>query len=280
MKRRRVLAIGMMALSLAIGACTGTGAPSATQGGGLDLDKVRANGLRVSFVNENPWSYVDPAGNFTGAEGELIKECGKRLSFEVLPILTQWDSQLPGLASNRWDAIVAGMAITEERLKVAISTQPLYGFGARVMVEKGNPLGIHSWSDIAEAGIPVGMITGGAYQSDVEALGIEVVPYDSLDAEILDLLAGRIKVIANAETSLTQYVKDNPDKPVEVAEPWDYQNIGLVQPGWYFRPSDTVLRDAVNDCVTELKKDGTMKRVLAQFGFNPDSVPEPGPGRP
>lgn len=278
-----VLAICAIALS----ACGGTGVSPGASGGAdgsgsatSGLDRVRETGLRISYVNENPWSYTDGVENFTGAEGEMIKECGERLEFDVLPILTQWDSQLPGLTADRWDAIVAGMAISDERLEVAISTQPMYGYGARAMVEKGNPLNIHSWDDIAEAGVGVGMITGGAYQEDVEALGIEVIPYDSLDAEILDLEAGRIDVLVNAETSLTQYVKDNPDAPVEVAEPWDYQDIGIVQPGWYFRPDDVELRDAINDCITELKEDGTMASLLEEFGFNPDSIAPTGPGLP
>jgi len=138
------------------------------------LDALRANGLRVSYVNENPWSYADDQGNFTGAEGELIKDCGVRLGFDVLPILTQWDSQLPGLASNRWDAIVAGMATTPQRLEVAIATQPLYAYGARLLVEKGNPLNLHNWDDVAKAGQTVGMVSGGFYQDKVEAMGVTV----------------------------------------------------------------------------------------------------------
>jgi len=244
------------------------------------LDRVKEDGLKVSYVNENPWSYTDDDGNFTGAEAEMIKECGKRLDFEVDPQLTQWDSQLPGLQSKRWDAIVAGMAVSDERLEIAIATQPLYAYGARVLVESGNPLGIHSWSDIAAAGAKVGMVSGGSYQPEVEALGIKVVNYDSLDAEIADLEAGRIKVLANAETSLAQYLKDNPDSSLELAEPWDYEGIGLLTPAWYFNKDEVALRDAINDCVTELKEDGTMAELLGQFGFNPEGVEPVSEGLP
>jgi polar amino acid transport system substrate-binding protein len=202
----------------------------------------------------------------------MMKECGKRLGFKVVPELTQWDSQMPGLQSKRWDAIAAGMSVSDERLQVAIATQPLYTYGARVLVEKGNPLDIHSWDDIADSGEKVGMVSGGFYQPDVEALGISVVNYDSLDAEIADLEAGRIKIVANAETSLTAYVKDHPDEDLEVADPWDYQDIGLSQRAWFFNKSETSLRDAINGCVTDLKDDGTMKKLLGEFGFNPDGV--------
>jgi polar amino acid transport system substrate-binding protein len=164
------------------------------------------------------------------------------------------------------------MAVSDERLQIAISTQPLYTYGARVLVEKGNPLKIHSWDDIAASHQAVGMVTGGAYQPDVEKLGIKVTNYDSLDAEIADLDAGRIKIVANAETSLTQYMKDNPSAPFEVADPWDYQNIGLSQPAWFFNKNQAALRNSINGCVTDLKKDGTMKAILTKFGFNPDGI--------
>jgi polar amino acid transport system substrate-binding protein len=244
------------------------------------LAHLKAVGLRVSFVNENPWSYVNDAGDFTGAEAELIKDCGSRLGFQVLPILTQWDAQLPGLASNRWDAIVAGMATTAARLEVAISTQPLYAYGARLLVQKGNPLNLHNWDDVAKSGQTVGMVSGGFYQKTVEAKGIKVVDYDSLDAEILDLLAGRIKIVANAETSLSQYVKTNADKPVEVADPWDYQGIGISYPSWYFQTANVATRDLINGCISEQKQDGKMKAILDQFGFNSGSIAPVGPGEP
>jgi len=276
MIRRTPFVVALATLALVLTAC-GSNQDSSD---GSALDRLKKDGLKVSFVNENPWSYTDDDGEFTGAEAEMIKECGERLDFEVKPELTQWDSQLPGLQSKRWDAIVAGMAVSDERLQIAIATQPLYSYGARVLVERGNPLNVHSWSDIAAANAKVGMVSGGSYQPEVEALGITVVNYDSLDAEISDLEAGRIKVLANAETSLAQYLKDNPDSSLELADPWDYEGIGLLTPAWYFNKDHTELRDVINDCVTELKEDGTMAKLLEQFGFNPEGVEPVSEGLP
>jgi polar amino acid transport system substrate-binding protein len=298
--RSTFLSLGVAVLVTVAGCSSGTASPStaatpaatsagsAAAPGSADpsaatnpaLEKLKTVGLRVSFVNENPWSYVNDAGDFTGAEAELVKDCGSRLGFQVLPILTQWDAQLPGLASDRWDAIVAGMATTPARLEVAISTQPLYAYGARLLVQKGNPLNLHNWDDVAKSGETVGMVSGGFYQKTVEAKGIKVVAYDSLDAEILDLLAGRIKIVANAETSLSQYVSTNADKPVEVADPWDYQGIGISYPSWYFQTGNEATRDLINDCISEQKQDGKMKAILDQFGFNSGSIAPVGPGEP
>jgi len=86
--------------------------------------------------------------------------------------------------------------------------------------------------------------------------------------------------VANAETSLQQYVKSNPDAPVEVADPWDYQGVGISYPSWYFRAGNEATRDLINDCVTAQKQDGTMKKFLDQFGFNSGSIAPVGPDEP
>jgi polar amino acid transport system substrate-binding protein len=242
---------------------------------------VRASGLRVGFDNENPWDYTDSSGNFTGNDVEIAKTCATQLGInQVIPELAQWDALVPGLVSGRWDVIAAGMSLTPDRLQVAIATQQMYGFGAKVLVQKGNPLKLHSWDDVAKSGETVAMVTGGNYQTTVEKMGIKVKDYPSLDAEIQDLLAGRVKIVANAELSLAQYVQQNPSASVEVADPWDYQGIGTSQPALYFNKSDADLRDAFNNCITNLKTGGQLATILTKFGFDATTIPSPGPGQP
>ena len=249
---------------------------------GSIVDEVKASGLRVGFVGEIPWSFIenDGSGTFTGAEAEIVKECATQIGItEIYPVSAQFDSLLPGLQAKRWDIIAAGMSLRDQRLEIAIATQQMYGFGVRALVPKGNPDGITSWTDIKNKDLTVGMVSGGNYQESVEALGIKVKPYDSLESQILDMEAGRIDVVSNAELSLVDYVKKNPDK-VELANPWNYEGIGASMPALYFNQDNVELRDVFNECVTKLKESGKLAEILTKWGFDPNSITPAGPGEP
>jgi len=149
----------------------------------------------------------------------------------------------------------------------------------RALVPAANPDGITSWTDIEDKGLTVGMVSGGNYQDAVEAMGISVRPYDSLESQISDLEAGRLDVVSNAELSLVDYVQKNPGK-VELADPWDYEGIGASMPALYFNKDNVQLRDAFNECVTSLKTNGKLAEILSRWGFDPNTITPPGPGEP
>jgi polar amino acid transport system substrate-binding protein len=282
MGRRSVLrfAAGVLAGSALIASTlASTGAAVAQED---PLERVRANGLYVAFVGENPWSYLDPTGVFTGAEAEMVKECATELGItEIYPVNVQFDGLLPGLAARRYDMIAAGMSLRPDRLEVAIGTQLLYRYGTRVVGRAGDPVlqDLTSWTAVGESGIPVAMIRGSTEIQDTEPFGVQVVEYPDNPTELADLLAGRIQLMAWNDNYYSSYIKENPDTPIEAVEGWDYEGV-VSLPGHYFHPDDTVLRDAFNDCYSGLKESGRMAEILTQFGFNPDTIPPPGPGFP
>ncbi len=277
-KRFRILTVVVGAMALGLAACGNDDSSTEVS----ILDQVRTNGLRVGFVGEIPWSFIenDGTGTFTGAEAQVVQECAAQLGInDILPVSAQFDSLLPGLQAKRWDMIAAGMSLREQRLEIAIATQQMYGFGVRALVPAGNPDGITSWTDIKDKGLTVGMVSGGNYQDAVEAMGISVRPYDSLESQISDLEAGRLDVVSNAELSLVDYVQKNPGK-VELADPWDYEGIGASMPALYFNKDNVQLRDAFNECVTSLKTNGKLAEILSRWGFDPNTITPPGPGEP
>jgi polar amino acid transport system substrate-binding protein len=282
MGRRSILrlAAGVLAGSTIIATTLATSGVAVAQDD--SLERVKTDGLYVAFVGENPWSYLAPDGTFTGAEAEMVKECAATLGItEVYPVNVQFDGLLPGLAARRYDMIAAGMSLRAERLEVAIGTQLLYRYGTRIVGKKGDPVlkDLTSWTAVGESGIPVAMIRGSTEIEDTKPFGVQVVEYADNPTELADLLAGRIQLMAWNDNYFSSYIKENPDAPIEAVSPWDYEGV-VSLPGHYFNTEDVALRDAFNDCYSDLKTSGRMGEILTEFGFNPDTIPEPGPGYP
>jgi polar amino acid transport system substrate-binding protein len=280
---RASIALGLVAtLSLGAAAVSAQSPEASSPADDGSLARVQADGLYVAFVGENPWSFLAPDGTFTGAEAEMVKECAATLGItELYPVNVQFDGLLPGLEARRYDMIAAGMSIREARLEVANSTQLLYRYGTRPVGMKGDPIlqEITSWTALGESGIPIAGIRGSTEITDTEQFGVEWLEYPDNPTELADLLAGRIKLMAWNDNYYGSFIKENPDVPIEAVPVWDYEGV-VSLPGHYFNKEDITLRDAFNDCYSDLKTSGRMAEILTEWGFNPDTIPEPGPGFP
>src|SRR5690606_21960125 len=63
-----------------------------------------------------PYNYIDQAtGELVGFEIELGTELCKRAGLSCEFVQNDWDSIIPNLQSGNYDAIMAGMSITDER---------------------------------------------------------------------------------------------------------------------------------------------------------------------
>lgn len=279
-QRKNRMALTLAALAAVTMALSGCSSATPPQDSDDPLSHWRENGITVGIAGEVPWSYVE-GGELRGAEGEIVTVCANNLGIEkVTSEQTDFDGLLPGLNAGRWDVIAAGMSLNDDRLQIAIATQQMYGFGGKVLVAKGNPLGVHSWHDIAESGQELAMSSGSNYEQALRDMGVNVKVYPNFDTALSDLTAGRVQMVAQAELSLYDFVEKNPDSGFEIATPWDYEGISLSRPAMYFAQANVALRDAFNDCISDLKKDGTLAEILERNGFDPASITPPAPGEP
>jgi len=70
-----------------------------------------------------PWNFINDSGEVDGFERELGDELCKRAELTCEWVTNEWDSIIPNLVSGNYDAIIAGMSITDERDAVIDFTQ-------------------------------------------------------------------------------------------------------------------------------------------------------------
>ena len=63
-----------------------------------------------------PWNGTNAAGELEGAEIDLAADLCSRMSAECEFVVQDWDGMIPALEIGKYDAIMAGMSITEERM--------------------------------------------------------------------------------------------------------------------------------------------------------------------
>ena len=82
------------------------------------ISSAQADSIRIGTEGAYPpWNSKDASGNLIGFEVDLAKELCSIMKHDCTIVEQDWDGMIPGLIMRKFDAIMAGMSITPERLK-------------------------------------------------------------------------------------------------------------------------------------------------------------------
>ncbi|WP_030868884.1 ectoine/hydroxyectoine ABC transporter substrate-binding protein EhuB [Streptomyces sp. NRRL S-37] len=275
---RRSLLAGVAALG-ALGAAGCSRVPTAAATGGGDLlDRLKAAGVvRLGIAGEIPFGYIDKNGDLTGEAPELAKVIFQRLGVDrVQPVPTEFGSLIPGLNSQQFDVVAAGMYINPDRCQQVIFSDPDYQMLDSFIVRKGNPKGLHDYRDVVKKKAKFATGTGyaeiayaveaGYEESDILIVPDQVAGLNAVEAGRADVFAGTALTTREVVKKSAKAEVTEPFKPVVGGKP--HVDGG----GFAFRPNETGLRDAFNAELRKLKNSGELLRILKPFGFTEDEM--------
>ena len=87
-----------------------------------------------------PYNLTDPSGKIVGFEPDLVMDLCARMKVECKIIAQDWDGMIPGLNAGKFDVIMDGMSITDERKKSIDFTDPYSATPAAFATAKASPL--------------------------------------------------------------------------------------------------------------------------------------------
>lgn len=245
---------------------------------GNSLEKLKKEGkVKVGFADEKPYGYENEDGELTGASVETAKAVFKELGIdEVEGHLADYSELVPGLGARKFDAITSGMAITPDRCENASFAEPDMKYGEGLIVQKGNPLDLHSFEDIANNSDAIVSIMSGATEEEfVISEGVDeeqIQPASDIPATIAAVESGRADATTATEMTLLMALESADSDKLEFVENFEQPDIeGTPSYGAVaFHPDDEELLEAFNEKLAELKEDGTIQEILEDNGFDPD----------
>src|SRR5690625_923094 len=240
------------------------------------LDELRERGfVRVGFANEKPYGYENEQGELTGASVETAKAVFKELGIEeVEGHLADYDQLVPGLGAGKFDAITSGMAITPDRCESVSFAEPDMKYGEGLIVQKGNPLDLHSYKDIADNPDVIISIMSGATENDfVISEGVDesqIQNASDIPGTIAAVESGRADATTGTEMTLLEAMESANSDNLEFVEDFEQPDIpGVPSYGAVaFHPDNQELLEAFNEVLAELKADGTIQEILEANGFD------------
>lgn len=195
-----------------------------------------------------PWTYHDDNNDLVGYD------------VEVEFVEGEWDGLLAGLDAGRYDIMVNGVGVTDERAEKYNFSTP-YAYNKTAVIVRGDYDEISSMEDLK--GKKTANTISSTYAAQAEAYGATVTPVDDLNQTIELLLSNRIDATLNAEVVFNDYKKEHPDSNIKIATYSDQvEEIAIpIRKG-----DDTVtLLKAVNDALDEMAKDGTLTELSEKY---------------
>ena len=255
------------------------------------LSSVQAGSIRIGTEGAYPpWNAKDESGKLIGFEVELANFLCIYMKADCTIVEQDWDGMIPGLIMRKYDAIMAGMSITDERLKTINFSQGYADEVASLAVMKGSSLeGMDTpkainlslgGSDVKKAlktltsvlaGKTIGVQTATIHQNFLESgdIGsVKVRTYKTQDEVNLDLAAGRIDAALAAAVAFTDYAEKS-GKPVVLVGPTFSGGAFGNGVGVGIRKADTQLLKDFNEAIDTARENGKISELAIRwFGFD------------
>lgn len=263
MKKKLLAAALTMTAALAAAGCGGsTDGASGTEETEDLLAQIMERG-EITVAMEGtwaPWTYHDENDELVGYDVEVAEKIAEKLGVTATFIEGEWDGLLAGLDAGRYDIMVNGVDITEEREEKYDFSIP-YAYNRTAVIVSGDNDEIQSLEDLN--GKNTANTISSTYAELAESYGATVTGVDDLNQTFELLLSGRIDATLNAEVTYYDYIGEHPDANIKIAAlTEDATEVAIpMQKG----AETETLRAAIDEALTELRDEGVLSELSEKY---------------
>ena len=223
--------------------------------GGDDVVKIGTEGAYP------PYNVINDDGEVDGFERELGDELCRRANLECVWVTNEWDTIIPNLVAGKYDTIMAGMSITDERDETIDFTQPYFPPSPSVYVAQAGA------GDEAAAGRIAAQVA--TIQADyLSETGATLLQYELAPEVVSAVLTGE----ADAALVDLEFARESIDKSegkLAIVGPKVTLDTGI---GIGIREGDSELKDKLDRAIDAMKKDGSLNTLIEKwFGHSAET---------
>ena len=230
------------------------------------LAKIQANGKIVIAMEGNwaPWTYHDESGELVGFDTEIGKLIAEKLGVEAEFVEGDWDGLLTGLETGRYDIMINGVEVTEDRAEKYDFTDP-YCYIHTALIVRSDNTDIQTFEDLNDKTTANSLDS--TYQYLAQEYGATVSNVEALNDTLEMVLSGRVDATLNAEVSYYDYMGEHPEAQLKVVALTDEASL-VVIPLRKGGEADS-LRQAINQALQEIRDSGQLAALsLKYFGMD------------
>ena len=229
------------------------------------IEKILQRGeLRVGFESGYvPFEMTDKKGNFVGFDMDYARRMAKDMNVKFVPVNTEWDGIIPALMTDKFDIIMGGMTITQERnLKINFA-DPYIVVGQAILLNKKLEGKVKSYKDLND---PKYILTSRLGTTGEQAIKkyIPKATYKSFQTEAdagLEVINGKADALVyDLPFCGFLYGSQGKGKTVFLDKPFTYEPLA-----WAINKGDPDFMNWLNNFLRQTKGDGFYDRLYKKW---------------
>ena len=229
------------------------------------LESILKKGeLRVGFeAGYMPFEMTNKKGGFVGFDIDMAKEMAKAMGVKFVPVNTAWDGIIPSLITDKFDIIMSGMTVTQERnLKINFAN-PYIIVGQSILINKKYKGKINSYKDLNNPKYTVTSKLGTTGEQAVKRL-IPKCSYKSFETEpeaALEVVNGKADAfVYDLPYCVVFMAQQGAGKLVFLDKPFTFEPLA-----WAVKKGDPDFMNWLNNFLNQIKNDGRYDRIYNKW---------------
>ena len=215
-----------------------------------------------------PFELRNQKGEIIGFDVDMAKRMAKKMGVELELVPTAWDGIIPALLTKKFDIIMSGMTLTQERNMSINFALPYIVIGQTVLVNKKYEGEVKSYADLNDPKYTVASKLGTTgEQATKRMIGkANYIAYETEQEGVLEVANGKIDAfIYDMPYNAAAFVQRGEGKIFHLDEPFTYEPLA-----WAVRKGDFDFINWLNNFMIQIKNDGTYDKIYGKW-FEDDS---------
>ncbi|MCB6184012.1 ABC transporter substrate-binding protein [Leeia sp. TBRC 13508] len=215
-----------------------------------------------------PFETKKTDGSITGFDVDLGNAICTELKRKCVWVESAFDGLIPALKAKKFDAILSGMSMTEQRMQEINFSNRLFRSPARLIAKSGSNI---KPTPESLKGKSIGVLQGSTEEVYAKTYwatkGANVQPYENQDQAYNDLVAGRLDAtLQEAATAVEGFLNKPQGKGYAFTGSMlkDDKIFGTGS-GIGLRKEDKELQLAINSALAKMKSNGTYNKIMKKY---------------
>ncbi|MCB8745994.1 transporter substrate-binding domain-containing protein [Rhodoferax sp. U2-2l] len=236
---------------------------------GLSAQADDLKDLRIGTdATYEPFEYKSPEGKLVGFEIDLANALCAEMKRNCVFVESPWDGIVPSLLAKKYDVIISGMTVTDQRRKTVAFSDKITDIPYRVIVKRGSGL---DGSPASLKGKKMGVLKGSTEADYIDKYyvkaGATVQTYGSTQDSYLDLVSGRTDAILGNLVEMKAGFLSKPEGKAFEFAPHEVKDPVILGygTGAAMRKQDKQLMADFNAALKAIRAQGVYQKIAAKY---------------
>jgi len=225
----------------------------------LDRGTLRV-GMEPGYM---PFEMTNKKGEIVGFDVDMAKRMAKAMGVKLELVSTAWDGIIPALITKKFDILMSGMTLTQERnLKISFA-KPYIVIGQSILIDKKLAGEIKSYKDLNNEKYKVASKLGTTGEQATKRMipNCDYISFETEQEGVMDLLNGKVDAfVYDLPFNAIAFAQKGQEKLVLLDEPFTYEPLA-----WAVNKGNADFINWLDNFLIQAKNDGTYLKIYKKW---------------